>query len=112
MLWVALDEEDLEEDWLAIYREDFDHKHLYTICKETYYHFTYGNTREEIAEGRILLIEKNKDKNRTFSIELNKILLQEWNEYVTAVENWHRTGERNIGSYQGIPNYEPWKNCW
>lgn len=76
MLWVALDEEDLEEDWFAIYREDFDHKHLYTICKEAYYHFTYGNTREEIAEGRILLIEKNKDKNRTFSIELNKILLQ------------------------------------
>lgn len=100
---------DYEDDWYALDREDFDRKHPRISYKEVYYRFTYGNTRDEIAEAMFLLIEQNKGKHRTFSFALENITKQKFQKYFEAIENWHCTGELNIGPYSGLPAYGPWR---
>ena len=101
---------DYEDDWYALDREAFDRKHPRIIYKEAYYRYTYGNSREEITEALILLIEKNKEKHRTFSFNLENITKQEFQKYFEAIEKWHCTGELNIGPYSGAPAYGPWRS--
>ncbi len=100
---------DYEGDWYALDRDDFDRKHPRIVYKEAYYRFTYGDTRDEVAEAMILLIDHNKGKSRMFSFNLENITKQEFQEYFEAIENWHCTGELNIGPYHGLPAYGPWR---
>lgn len=103
-------DENAEEDWYALDREGYDIRHPYIEYKEAYYHFRYGKTKAEIAEAIFLLIEKKGNMNRTFSFDLDNISLQELKEYITAIEEWHRTGELNIGEFNGNPRFSSWKH--
>ena len=100
---------DYEDDWYALDRDDFDRKHPHIVYKEAYCRFTYGNTRDEIAEAMFLLIVQNHGKRKTFSFNLENISKQEFDEYFAAIESWHCTGELNIGPYSGLPAYGPWR---
>jgi hypothetical protein len=100
---------DLEDDWYALYRADFDRKHPRITYKEAYYRFTYGNTRDEIADVMFLLIEQNRGKSRTFSFDMENITKQEFQKYFEAIEHWHCTGELNVGEFKGTPPFTTWK---
>jgi hypothetical protein len=56
----------------------------------------------------IILKEKQSDRHRTFDFDLSKISMKEFEAYLAAIEEWHRTGELNIGPYKGVPNYDRW----
>ena len=89
-------------------RDDYDDRHPHLAYKEAYYHFRYGKTKAEIAEVMFLLSEKNGRMSRTFDFDLDNISLQELKEYIVAIEEWHRTGEQNIGAFSGEPRFGPW----
>ncbi len=57
----------------------------------------------------MILAEYEQTRYRTFVFFLDNILRAEMNEYMEAVEKWHKTGELNIGPYQGIPEYGLWE---
>lgn len=102
-------DEDAEEDWYALDRQDYDCRHPHIAYKEAYYHFRYGKTKAEVAEAIFHLIEKNGNMDRTFRFNLDNVSMQELEEYITAIEGWHRTGKLNIGNFSGEPKFGPWK---
>lgn len=102
-------DENAEEDWYALDRQDYDSKRPHIAYKEAYYHFRYGRTKAEVAECLFLLIEKNGHMVRTFSFDLENVTVQELKEYKAAVEEWHRTGELNIGDFRGEPHFGSWR---
>lgn len=104
-----------ERDGIALQEaDDMDLFYLYKeypdmTCKESHYDFTYGNTRDEVSWASFSLTEHEGGKKRTFYFHLENISMLEAKEYVAALEKWHRTGELNIGPYNGSPTYNPWE---
>ena len=58
-----------------------------------------------------LLIVQNHGKRKTFSFDLENVTKQEYQKYFEAIENWHCTGELNVGPYSGMPAYGQWYEC-
>lgn len=89
-------------------QEDFHYEHPNITCKESFYEIEYGNTRDEAAYAFFFMAECEGRKIRDFAFSCNDITMAEVNEYISALEDWHRTGEFNAGQYRGIPQYDPW----
>ena len=88
---------------------EFHHKRPYINCKESFFELEYGKTEDTVSRAFFFLQEYAGRKDRSFSFCLYDISLQEANEHIAALEEWHCTGELNVGPYSGIPEYEPWK---
>lgn len=97
-------------EWYYDDRAEFYSKRPQACYKESFYDLVYGETRNQIADVMFVLTETQGEKYRFFRIHLENITMKEFEEYWTAMENWHRTGKLNIGPYQGVPNYSHWHN--
>ena len=95
-------------EWDDLYLDEFYKSRPQVSYKEAYYDFQYGVTRNRISDVMIILKEKQGDRHRTFDFDLSKISMKEFEAYLAAIEEWHRTGELNIGPYKGVPNYDRW----
>ena len=96
-----------EADEIDLY--EFHRKHPRINCRESYIDYEYGNTRDEVAYAFVCLTEYRGTMDRCFSFSLTDIPLQEVEKYIDAMERWHRTGEFNVGPYNGSPAYDPWE---
>ena len=96
------------QEWDDLYLDEFYKSRPQVSYREAYYDFQYGFTRNQISDVMIILKEKQSDRHRTFDFDLSKISMKEFEAYLAAIEEWHRTGELNIGPYKGVPNYDRW----
>ena len=88
---------------------DFHRDNPKINCRESMYDLQYGDTRAEVAHAFFLLMEYAGGKYRSFYFGLDDVSMQEMEKYIAAVENWHSTGELNIGPHHGCPNYGDWE---
>ena len=96
-----------EADEIDLYL--FHDKHPKINCKESFYDFEYGNTRNDVAYALFILTEYKGTLYRTFHFNLQNITLQKSKEYIAAIEAWHHTGELNVDSFNGIPQFSFWR---
>jgi hypothetical protein len=69
----------------------------------------YENKDSDIAYGYFCLTEYVGRKHRSFHFNFRNLSAEEFAAYVSAVEDWHLTGELNIDKYSGVPPYAPWE---
>lgn len=86
----------------------FHKEHPQMKCRETFFEFVYGNTRDEVSCGLFVLTEYDGAKHRSFSFNLKDISLAQAKEYVALVEEWHATGELHLGPLSCRPCQGPW----
>lgn len=96
------------QEWDDLYLDEFYKERPQADFREAYYDFRYGFTRRRISDVIFILKEKQGNRHRTFDFDLSKITMKEFEEYLTAIQEWHRTGELNIGVYKGVPHYDRW----
>ena len=88
---------------------DFHREHPRIHCRESFFELEYGDTRELVAYAFFFVQEYAGRQTRYFSCSFSDISIQEANEYIAALEEWHHTGALNVGLYHGEPQYGPWK---
>ena len=96
-----------EEDIMSI--DDFHDSHPNITCRESCYDLEYGDTEDDVRYAWFYLEEYEGKKHRTFDISMLDIPMSTAEEYIAAIEEWHRTGEFNIDQYHGCPNFSPWR---
>ncbi len=89
---------------------DFHCEHPLMNCRESFYELTYGDTKESLTYAFFFVQEYVGRQTRDFCFSFSELSMQEANEYIAALEEWHRTGELNVGPYRGEPQYDPWEN--
>lgn len=97
-------------EWYFDDKNEFYRNRPHACYKESFYNLVYGETQTQIDYVVFDLEEVQGEKYRAFSFDLENTTMQEFEEYLAAMEKWHRTGELNIGPYKGVPHYEPWQN--
>jgi hypothetical protein len=102
-------------DGMALFEEDeydllgFHINHRRINCKESFFEIEYENKDSDIAYGYFCLTEYVGRKHRSFHFNFRNLSAEEFAAYVSAVEDWHLTGELNIDKYSGVPPYAPWE---
>lgn len=89
--------------------QGFHMNHRRINCKESFYEIEYENKGSDIAYGYFCLTEYVGRQHRCFYFNFHNLTAEEFAAYISAVEDWHLSGELNIGPYSGLPAYEPWK---
>lgn len=96
------------QEWDDLYLDEYYKERPEANFREAYYDFQYGFTRKTISEGMFILKERLGGRHRTFDFDVSRITMAEFEAYISAIEEWHRTGELNIGPYKGVPHYDRW----
>lgn len=99
------------QEWDDLYRAEILENHPSITFMEAFYELEYGDTRDQVANAWFLLEDHKANRHRFFDFEINNVSMQEFEEYIGALENWHMTGELNAGPYTGVPMFGPWKDC-
>ncbi len=98
-----------DQEWDDLFRDEFRQKHPLINYKEVFYELEYGDTRDQVPYAWFLLEECEGNKNRWFNFGVNNVSMQDFEEYIAALERWHMTGELNIGPYNVSLSFSPWR---